>query len=92
MTRTKQLTLTVHPDPLPKMRDPLYKAYAFTAKDKPADVARDVLAHYTRYRGRPREIHCHPSLLDIVEKEAGGVPVIASGRARYVLLLGPLEG
>ncbi len=87
----KQLTLTVHPDPLPNMRDPLYKAYAFTPKDKPADIARHVLADYTEVRGRPREIHCHPEYLDIVEKEAGGVPVIASGRARYVLLLGPLE-
>lgn len=87
----KQLTLRVDPDPLPVLRDPIYKGYAFTAKDSPAIVARSVLQHYTERRGMPREVHCHPSLQEIVEKEAGGVPVISSGRAQFVLLLGPID-
>lgn len=95
MSKAKQLTLTVDPptiSPFPeRLRDPMYKGYAWSAKDRPAEVARDVLAHYTRQRGTPREIQCHASMVEIVEKEAGGVPVLGIGRAMRVLLLGPVE-
>ena len=90
----RQLSLKVDPDPLPdRLRDPVYAGFAFTAKDRPADVAALVLETYRRRHNNrdPREVICHPSMQEIVAKEAGGIPVIASGRALRVLLLGPQE-
>ncbi|TXH50936.1 MAG: hypothetical protein E6Q97_19480 [Desulfurellales bacterium] len=91
----KQLPLTaarptIAPFPT-TLREPHYRGYVFGPKDAPAAVARDVVQRYTRERGRPREIQCHPSLVEVVEKEAGGIPVIGCGRALRVLLLGPIE-
>lgn len=90
----RQLSLRVDPDPLPdRLRDPLYAGYAYGPKDRPADVA---VAAIARYRQRnqnrdPREIHCHPSAADVIAAEVGGIPVIGTGRALRVLLLGPKE-
>ena len=94
MSRPKQLSLSVDPDPLPDLlRDPIYAGFAYGPKDRPADVAVQVLRTYRqRYRVRdPREVHFHPSVADVIAAEVGGIPVIASGRALRVLLLGPLE-
>jgi hypothetical protein len=91
----KQLPLTPRPsiDPFPeRLRDPVYLGFAFGPKDKPADIAVDVVRTFTTRKGyRPREIQCHPSVVEVIEKEVGGIPVIGCGRAVRVLLLGPLE-
>jgi hypothetical protein len=93
MKRPKQLTLAVDPDPLPTtLRDPIYAGYAWGPKDRPADVAVSVLEKYRRRTSRnPREVICHPSAADVIAAEVGGIPVIGTGRALRVLLLGPIE-
>ncbi len=40
---------------------------------------------------KPRELHCHPSMVEVIGQEVMGVPVLGVGKALRVFLLVPQE-
>ncbi len=75
----KQLTLTVHPDPLPNMREPEYFVYRVTPKDErtASKRAHRALGMYTgRFLHKPREIKCHAKNAAEIGPEVMGVQVL----------------
>lgn len=90
MTPAKQLAL--EPPPVTR-RDPTYRAIVVTAKDErdPALRGRKALQTYTGKPKPPAWIICHPEMAAAIGAEVDGVMVMATGKARDVFLLGPIE-
>lgn len=93
--KAKQLPLTARPaiEPFPTtLRDPVYRGVAFGTKDRPADIANAFVDTYIKRRKHaPRELHCHPSMVEVIGQEVMGVPVLGVGKALRVFLLVPQE-
>lgn len=89
----RQLTLRVDPDPLPdRLRDPVYAGFAYGPKDGALASCKHAIRIYSDRHGPPQQLICHPGYAEAVGAECEGIPVIADGRAKFVVLLGPLGG
>jgi len=88
---TKQLPLA--PPSPPRRTTDTYRAITVTAKDEknPARRGHLALKTYTGTPKPPRWIICHRDDAAAIGAEIEGVPVIATGKAPGLFLLGPLD-
>ncbi len=86
----QQLSLAAPPA---ARRDPIYRAISVTAKDQkdPTLRGRKALQAYSGKPSPPAWIICHPEMAAAIGAEVDGVMVMATGKARDVFLLGPIE-